>query len=129
MQVSALSAGSWWRGAVVQDGVQSIRSELGYGGYPVITVRAGIHVEWTIHAEEDRVNSCNHDLRELKERQPFPLSLLSRKAHFRTSRRLSFNSNSVRQLPDVCFWGHTDLRSPPIRGSWIIWRGLLYDRP
>ncbi len=48
--------------AIVQDGVQYIRSELDYGGYPVITVRAGIPVEWTIHAEEDRINSCNHEI-------------------------------------------------------------------
>ncbi len=48
--------------AVVQDGVQYVRSELDYGAYPVITVRAGIPVEWTLHAEEDRINSCNHEL-------------------------------------------------------------------
>ena len=48
--------------AVVQDGVQYVRSELDYGGYPVITVQAGIPVEWTIHAGEARINSCNHEL-------------------------------------------------------------------
>ena len=48
--------------AVVQDGVQYVRSELDYGGYPVITVQAGIPVEWTLHAEEDHVNSCNREL-------------------------------------------------------------------
>ncbi len=48
--------------AIVQDGVQYVRSELDYGGYPVITVQAGIPVEWTIHAEEDRINSCNHEI-------------------------------------------------------------------
>ena len=48
--------------AIVQDGVQYIRSELDYGSYPVITVRAGIPVEWTIHAEESRINSCNHEI-------------------------------------------------------------------
>ena len=48
--------------AIVQGGVQYVRSELDYGGYPVITVQAGIPVEWTIHAEKDRINSCNHEI-------------------------------------------------------------------
>ena len=48
--------------AVVQDGVQYVRSELDWGNYPVITVRAGLPVEWTIHAEADHLNSCNSEI-------------------------------------------------------------------
>lgn len=48
--------------AIVRDNVQTVRSELNYGSYPTITVRAGIPVEWTIHAEESRINNCNHEI-------------------------------------------------------------------
>ena len=48
--------------AVVDGDVQYVRSELEFGGYPVITVRAGVPVEWTIHADESRINSCNNEI-------------------------------------------------------------------
>ena len=34
--------------AVVENGIQYIRTEIGDGYYPAITVRKGIPVEWTI---------------------------------------------------------------------------------
>ena len=50
-------------GASVADGgEQVVRSELEFGGYPVITVQAGTPVEWTIHAGESRINSCNNEI-------------------------------------------------------------------
>ena len=48
--------------AVVQGDAQYVYSELEFGGYPVITVQAGIPVEWTLHADESRINSCNNEI-------------------------------------------------------------------
>ena len=48
--------------AVVQGDTQYVHSELEFGGYPVITVQAGVPVEWTIHADESRINSCNNEI-------------------------------------------------------------------
>lgn len=48
--------------AVLEDGVQVVYSELDWGGYPIITVQEGIPVKWTLHAEEDRLTSCNNEL-------------------------------------------------------------------
>ncbi len=48
--------------ASLQDGMQIVRSELEFGGYPTITVQAGIPVTWTIHAEANRINGCNHEI-------------------------------------------------------------------
>ena len=48
--------------AVIQGDRQYVRSEIDYGGYPAITVQAGIPVEWTIHAEESRLNGCNNEI-------------------------------------------------------------------
>ena len=45
--------------AVVADGSQTVWSELDYGSYPAITVQAGLPVTWTLHAEEEKINSCN----------------------------------------------------------------------
>ncbi len=47
---------------VSEDGAQYVYSELDYGGYPVITVQEGIPVKWTLHAEENRITSCNNEL-------------------------------------------------------------------
>ena len=47
---------------MVRGDVQYVRSELEFGGYPAITVQAGIPVEWTIHADETRINSCNNEI-------------------------------------------------------------------
>ena len=48
--------------AVIQGDRQYVRSEIDYGGYPAITVQAGVPVEWTIHAEESRLNGCNNEI-------------------------------------------------------------------
>ena len=75
MGVSAMASGLALAGAVAATGpqgeagaaaadgdVQYVRSELEFGGYPVITVQAGIPVEWTIHADESRINGCNNEI-------------------------------------------------------------------
>ena len=46
--------------AHIVDGVQLVTSTLEPGGYPSISVRAGVPVVWTIHAEEDAINGCNY---------------------------------------------------------------------
>lgn len=48
--------------AVVRDGKQTVRTELDYGSYPAITVQAGIPVEWTIHADAEKLNGCNNEI-------------------------------------------------------------------
>ena len=40
--------------------IQYIKSTMTSGGYPSITVKAGIPVEWTIHANKGSINGCNN---------------------------------------------------------------------
>lgn len=47
---------------MIENGMQYVRSELEFGGYPVITVQTGVPVEWTIHADAGHINSCNKEL-------------------------------------------------------------------
>ncbi len=42
--------------------VQQIRSELDWRGYPDITVKKGVPVRWTIHAEARKLTSCNSEI-------------------------------------------------------------------
>lgn len=46
----------------VVDGVQVVRSTLTPGSYPVITVQAGVPVQWVIDAPEGSVNGCNYKM-------------------------------------------------------------------
>ena len=48
--------------AVEKDGVQYISSTLESGHYPDITVKVGIPVNWTIHAEKSAINGCNYKI-------------------------------------------------------------------
>lgn len=48
--------------AQVQGDVQRVYTELDYGTYPTITVQAGIPVEWTLHADERKLNGCNNEI-------------------------------------------------------------------
>ena len=48
--------------AVVADEGQTVWSELDWGGYPVITVQAGLPVTWTLHADAEKLNGCNNAL-------------------------------------------------------------------
>lgn len=48
--------------ARIANGKQIVRTELDYGRYPAITVQAGIPVEWTIVAPEQKINGCNNEL-------------------------------------------------------------------
>ncbi|MDR2618330.1 MAG: sulfite exporter TauE/SafE family protein [Treponema sp.] len=55
------AAGSGNRGGtVIENGVQIVNSVLSPGGYPAITVQAGIPVKWTINAPQGSINGCNN---------------------------------------------------------------------
>ena len=45
-----------------KDGIQYVSSTLESGHYPDITVKAGIPVKWTIHAEKSSINGCNYKI-------------------------------------------------------------------
>ncbi len=45
--------------AVVQDGVQTVTTQLQPNSYAPITVQKGVRVKWTIHADESAINGCN----------------------------------------------------------------------
>jgi sulfite exporter TauE/SafE len=47
-------------GIQIVDGKQIITSTLFPGGYPNITVQAGIPVKWTINAPDGSINGCNN---------------------------------------------------------------------
>ena len=57
-----LTAGVPGTAAQVNGNVQKIYTELDYGSYPSITVRAGVPVEWTIHADARKINGCNNEI-------------------------------------------------------------------
>ena len=44
------------------DGKQTVRTEIDYGSYPPIMVRAGIPLEWTIFVPEGKLNGCNEEI-------------------------------------------------------------------
>jgi hypothetical protein len=46
--------------AVIEDGVQVIRSVLAPRSYPDLTVQAGLPVRWIITADETSLNGCNN---------------------------------------------------------------------
>lgn len=49
--------------AMQAGGRQSLRTEIDYGSYPSIRVRAGIPVDWTLVVPEGKLNGCNGELR------------------------------------------------------------------
>lgn len=52
-------SGSGAAKAVVENGVQKVRSTITSGSYQPIAVQAGIPVEWIIVAKEEELNGCN----------------------------------------------------------------------
>lgn len=46
--------------AAVEGNMQRVETSIDSGSYPPIQVRAGIPVEWTIHADEEHYNDCNN---------------------------------------------------------------------
>lgn len=49
--------------AMQEDGRQTLRTEIDYGSYPSVRVRAGIPVDWTLGVPEGKLNGCNGELR------------------------------------------------------------------
>ena len=49
--------------AMQEDGRQTLRTEIDYGSYPSVRVRAGIPVDWTLVVPEGKLNGCNGELR------------------------------------------------------------------
>ncbi len=45
-----------------QNDIQKLRTEIDYGRYPAIQVKAGIPVEWTIVVPEGKLTGCNGEL-------------------------------------------------------------------
>jgi len=48
--------------AKVEDGVQTVTTNLASGSYEPITVQKGIPVRWTIKAENSNINGCNNSM-------------------------------------------------------------------
>ena len=48
--------------SLMMESTQVIRSELEWRGYPDITVKAGVPVRWTIHADEGKITGCNNEM-------------------------------------------------------------------
>jgi hypothetical protein len=48
--------------AMQDEGVQTLRTEIDYGSYPAVRVKAGIPVDWTIIVPEGKLNGCNGEI-------------------------------------------------------------------
>lgn len=48
--------------AMQAEGVQTLRTEIDYGSYPPVRVKAGIPVDWTIIVPEGKLNGCNGEI-------------------------------------------------------------------
>jgi uncharacterized protein len=48
--------------AEINGDYQKVNSNLEYGSYPAITVKAGVPVKWTITAGEGMINGCNNEM-------------------------------------------------------------------
>ena len=49
--------------AVLEDGKQSVTTEIDYGSYESFTVKSGIPVVWTIHVPKGKLTGCNSEIR------------------------------------------------------------------
>ncbi len=48
---------------LTEDGdVQQVRTEIDYGAYPPIKVKAGVPVKWNIYVPEGKLNGCNGEI-------------------------------------------------------------------
>jgi sulfite exporter TauE/SafE len=54
------SGSSSGNAAVVENGVQTVTSEVYNGSYEPITVKVGVPVKWTIHVGTDQLTGCNY---------------------------------------------------------------------
>lgn len=47
---------------VTENGIQNLRTEIDYGKYPAVQVKAGIPVRWTIVVPEGKLTGCNREI-------------------------------------------------------------------
>ncbi|MBR3103047.1 MAG: hypothetical protein IKH46_04410 [Lachnospiraceae bacterium] len=83
--------------AVVENGIQYIRTEIDDGYYPAITVRKGIPVEWTIIVPEGKLNGCNGEI--LIPAYDIDVKLYEGENH------ISFIPHTVEIVPYSCWMG------------------------
>lgn len=48
--------------AQVIDGTQYVETEIDFGSFDAISITSGIPVEWTIKADESKLNGCNNEI-------------------------------------------------------------------
>ena len=48
--------------AMQDEGVQTLRTEIDYGSYPAVRLKAGIPVDWIIIVPEGKLNGCNGEI-------------------------------------------------------------------
>lgn len=58
-QIHGSESGSY---AMIQGDYQEITTQLDFGSYPTIVVKAGTPVKWIIYAEHGTLNGCNNEL-------------------------------------------------------------------
>jgi len=59
-QIQATQSGN--NEAVIDGKYQLVTTNIDYGTYPPITVKAGVPVQWTIVAEKGMINGCNNEI-------------------------------------------------------------------
>ena len=47
---------------IQSDGIQILRTEIDYGSYPAVKVKAGVPVRWSIIVPEEKLNGCNGEI-------------------------------------------------------------------
>ena len=83
--------------AMQTDGKQTVVTEIDYGSYPPVTVRAGIPVEWTLRVPEGKLNGCNGEI-------VIPSLNISLKLH-EGNNVVSFLPQEVGTIPFSCWMG------------------------
>ena len=82
---------------VTDEGVQLIRSELDWRGYPDITVKKDVPVRWVIHAEARKLTACNSEIVIPALGMRIPLA--------EGDTVIEFTANDVGVIPYTCWMG------------------------
>lgn len=95
---NAVTVGTAAAAAAVQKGdVQILRTEIDYGKYPAIQVRAGIPVQWTIVVPEGKLTGCNREI---------IVPALGLDVHLHEGENLvSFTADEAGLIPYSCWMG------------------------
>ncbi|MGN0772565.1 MAG: sulfite exporter TauE/SafE family protein [Candidatus Ventricola sp.] len=76
---------------------QTLRTEIDYGSYPSVRVRAGVPVDWTIIVPEGKLNGCNGELR----LPAYDLDIVLKEGE----NRVSFLPEEAGRFPYSCWMG------------------------